>query len=62
MWSSPFPAAALERYALVQRSLPGTKPRFCDRLIYAADCRFTASERAFIDRLFEVKNELAFGL
>lgn len=58
MWTEPMSAAMLERYHLIQR--PANLHRLCDRMIYTSDFRFTSSERAFIDKLFEAKNEAAF--
>jgi len=58
MWTEPMSKALLERYHLIQR--PANLHRLCDRMIYTSDMRFTATERAFIDKLFEAKNEAAF--
>ena len=60
MWAEPMPSQQLKQRALVQRpsDIPGH--RMCDRLIYPPDYRFTATERAFINRLFEARNEASF--
>lgn len=60
LWADPQPAAVLSRYHLVQRPGEQQDRRMCDRLIYPSDYRFSPGERAFIDKLFEVKNEVAF--
>ena len=61
MWTCPVPDGVLERYDLVQRTGLGLCERRHDRLIYADDTRLSPTERSFIDKLFEVRRELAFG-
>lgn len=61
MWVSPIPAALLDRCGLVQRRCVDSTSRFRDELIYPKGYAFTAMERAFIDRLYEARNAVAYG-
>ncbi len=61
MWVSPVPEPTLERCHLVQRRCAGHTRRFRDELVYPVGYTFTAMERAFVDKLFEAKNAVAFG-
>lgn len=60
MWVSPIPEKWLERYHLVQRSckVPGHKHK--DVFIYPRDYKLSTLDRKFIDKLYEVKNEVTF--
>lgn len=59
MWVSPIPAEVLTRYQLVQRKCNAPTQKYKDVLIYPEDYMFTSLEKKFIDRLFEVKNEVS---
>lgn len=61
MWVSPIPAALLDRCGLVQRRCVDSTGRFRDELVYPKGYAFTAMERAFIDRLYEARNAVAYG-
>lgn len=60
MWVSPLPPDLLERNGLVQRKCKGSG-QFRDLLIYRAGYRFSALDRAFIDKLYLQRNEAAYS-
>ncbi len=61
MWVSPTPAEILERYALVQKRCDAPAHKYKDVLIYREGVRFGQLDRRFLDKLYEVKNKVAFG-
>lgn len=60
MWVSPVPEKWLTKYNLIQRRCKASGHRYKDVFIYSKDYKLTALEREFIDKLSEVKNEVAF--
>lgn len=60
MWCEALPEELLERYGLMQRICAGECGAFKDVLIYPQGHEFTLVERAFIDKLYECRNRLAF--
>lgn len=62
MWTAPAPAQILARYALAQRPCRHGSRRYRDILIYQEGHKFSDCDRAFIDKVFEAKNEVAFAL
>lgn len=60
MWVSPIPEKWLERYQLAQRRCKAVGHRYKDMFIYRKDYKLTELDRKFIDKLSEVKNEVAF--
>ncbi len=61
MWVSPTPDEILTRYNLVQKKCDAPSHKYKDVLIYRDGFRFSALERRFLDKLYEVKNRVAFG-
>jgi sugar (pentulose or hexulose) kinase len=61
MWVSPTPAEILERYSLVQKRCDAPAHKYKDVLIYREGSHFSALDRHFLDKLYEVKNQVAFG-
>ncbi len=60
MWVSPVPEKWLTKYNLMQRRCKVSGHRFKDVFIYSKDYKLTPLERKFIDKISEVKNEVAF--
>jgi Transcriptional regulator len=60
MWVSPLPQELLDRYNLVQRRCSINNDMFKDVLIYSLDYKFTAVDKLFLNKLYEIKNEVAF--
>ncbi|HIQ82776.1 MAG TPA: LysR family transcriptional regulator [Candidatus Pullichristensenella stercorigallinarum] len=60
MWTSPEPRRILEPWNLIQKKCSANR-RYRDVLIYPR--RYTLSEydRLFIDKLFDARNDIAFG-
>lgn len=61
MWVSPLPQELLDRYRLVQRRCEINNNSFKDVLIYTRGYKFSATDKLFLNKLFEVKNEVAFN-
>lgn len=59
MWVSPIPSETLERYQLVQKNCNATRQKYKDVLIYPKGYKFTPLEEKFIDKLFQVKDEVS---
>lgn len=59
MWVSPIPSEILKRYQLVQRKCNAPTQKYKDVLIYPKGYKFTSLEEKFIDKLFEIKNEVS---
>lgn len=60
MWVSPLPQDLLDRYHLVQRRCHGNHNTFKDMLVYSRNYKFNAIDKLFLNKLYEVKNEIAF--
>lgn len=60
MWVSPLPQELLVRYGLVQRRCHIKHNVFKDLLVYAPHYKFNATDKLFLNKLYEVKNEIAF--
>ena len=60
MWVSPLPKDVLEANGLVQRRCKAAG-QFRDILISRAGYRFSKLDRAFLDKLFYVRNDVAYG-
>lgn len=61
MWVSPTPESILKRYGLVQRSCNSPAHKYRDVMICREGTRLTELDRRFIDKLYEIKNKVAFG-
>ncbi len=61
MWVSPTPREILTRYSLVQKKCDAPAHKYKDVLIYREGTRFGELDRSFLDKLYEVKNRIAFG-
>lgn len=59
IWVSPMPAELLECYGLVQKKCDVPDHKYKDLLIYPADYRFSALDKAFISELFHVRDEIS---
>ena len=60
MWTSPEPRAILEQWGLVQKKCASNR-RYRDVLIYPRRYTLTEYDRLFIDKLFDARNDIAFG-
>lgn len=60
MWVSPLPREVLVTNGLVQRKCAAAG-QFKDILISRAGYRFSKLDRAFLDKLFLVRNDIAYG-
>lgn len=60
MWVSPLPQELLDRYNLVQRRCSLNDYMFKDVLIYSRGYTFTDVDKLFLNKLYEIKNEVAF--
>ena len=60
MWTSPEPRAILEQWGLVQKKCASNR-RYRDVLIYPRRYNLTEYDRLFIDKLFDARNDIAFG-
>lgn len=61
MWVSPIPADLAGRYGLVQRVCRMENNVFKDILIYPAKYKFTDVDRKFLNKMYEIRNEVAFA-
>lgn len=59
MWGSPVPVDTLELYKLVQRKCYVKDNIYKDVLIYPRGYKLKPVDNAFIEKLFEVKNEIS---
>ena len=57
MWVSPIPKETLDRYGLVQRTVPGNKKIYKDMLIYHKGYRLSRLDKDFITALCEAKRK-----
>ncbi|WP_373000556.1 LysR family transcriptional regulator, partial [Lutispora sp.] len=60
MWVSPVPDNFLNRYNLVQRKCKIANNKNKDQLIYPSGYKFTSLDKKFINKLYEVRNEVSF--
>ena len=60
MWVSPTPDSILKRYGLVQRRCDVPAQKYRDVMVCREGTRLTELDRRFIDKLYEVKNKVAF--
>lgn len=60
MWVSPLPQKLLDRYNLVQRRCRISNNSFKDVLIYTHGYKLSTTDKLFLNKLYEVKNELTF--
>ena len=60
MWTSPEPRSILEPWGLVQKKCASNR-RYRDVLIYPRRYNLTEYDRLFIDKLFDARNDIAFG-
>ena len=60
MWVSPLPEEVLEENGLVQRHCKAAG-QFKDILISRTGYRFSKLDRAFLDKLFYIRNDVAYG-
>ncbi len=60
IWVSPLPQHLLDRYRLVQRRCKINNNSFKDVLIYPRDYKLSSIDKLFLNKLYEVKNEVAF--
>ena len=61
MWVSPTPDEILKRFSLVQRKCDAPAHKYKDVLICREGYRFGEIERRFLDKLYEIKNRVAFS-
>ena len=61
MWVSPTPEEILKRFSLVQRKCDAPAHKYKDVLVYREGFRFGDLERRFLDKLYEIKNRVAFS-
>lgn len=60
MWTSPEPRRVLEPWGLLQKKCPSNR-RYRDILIYPRRYTLNEYDRLFIDKLFDARNDIAFG-
>lgn len=60
MLSAPVPEEYLELYGLVQRKCDFADNMYKDLLIYRKGYRLTELDKGFVNKLFDIKNEMAF--
>lgn len=60
MWVSPLPQDLLQRYDLVQRRCLIPENSFKDVLIYPQGYEFKEIDKLLLNKVYEVKNEIAF--
>ena len=60
MWVSPIPDEMIRRYKLVQRQCRIDNNSFKDLLIYPKEYKFSETDRKFINKLYEAKNDVSF--
>ena len=60
MWVSPLPENVLQSDVLIQHKCSATS-KFEDFLIYRSGYRFSRLDRAFLDKLYVHRNELAYA-
>ncbi len=62
MWVSPTPEEILKRYSLVEKKCDTPAHFYKDVLIFREGNKFGTLERRFLDKLYETKNSVAFGV
>ncbi len=62
MWVSPTPESILRRYGLIQRSCNAPAHKYKDVMVCREGTRLSELDRRFIDKLYETKNKVAFGV
>lgn len=60
MWVSPTPESILKRYGLVQKPCDAPAHKYKDVMITREGTRLTDLDRHLIDKLYEMKNRVAF--
>ena len=60
MWTSPLPQELLDRHHFVQRRCNINNNAFKDVFIYPHDYKLSAIDKLFLNKLYEMKNEVAF--
>ena len=60
MWTSPEPRRVLEPWGLLQKKCPSNR-RYRDILFYPRRYTLNEYDRLFIDKLFDARNDIAFG-
>lgn len=61
MWVSPMPEEYLSRYNLVQKKCDAPAHKYKDVLVRREGSRLSELDRRFLDKLYEIKNRVAFG-
>ena len=61
MLDSPVPASLCGKYGLVQRKCEFKDNSYKDMIIYASGHKLSENELKLVNRLYEVRNEAAFG-
>lgn len=59
MWTSPLPKNFLKNYGLIQHKCDNSG-KFEDFLIYRSGYRFSHLDRSFVDKLYILRNEIAY--
>jgi hypothetical protein len=62
MWVSPTPDGILKRYRLVQRSCNAPAHKYKDVMVCREGTKLSDIDRRFIDKLYETKNKVTFGI
>lgn len=61
MWVSPMPEEILERFQLTQKKCDAPAHKYKDVLICREGVHMSELDRNFINKLYEIKNRVAFG-
>lgn len=61
MWVSPMPKEYLDRYELVQKKCDAPAHKYKDVLVRREGSHLSELDRRFLDKLYEIKNRVAFG-
>ncbi len=61
MWASPTPEHILKQYSLIQRRCSAPTHKYRDVLICRDGGKLGYLDRKFLDKLYEVKNQMSFG-
>lgn len=61
MWVSPMPEEILERFSLTQKKCDAPAHKYKDVLICREGSHMSELDRRFINKLYEIKNRVAFG-
>ena len=62
MWVSPTPDSILQRYNLVQRSCNAPAHKYKDVMVCREGTKLSEIDKRFIDKLYETKNKVTFGM